>query len=63
MKTIKIVSWEVTKVIIIFTCLVILCCNVILMAKFNHVDRGLDAIWDEMSTNHEEIINKLDTLK
>lgn len=55
MKTFKIVGWETVKVIIIITCIVILCANMMFMAKFNDIDRGLDAVYDEQCTNHQEI--------
>lgn len=56
----KIVSKETVKVVIIIACVVILCANMFFMAKFNEVDRGLDAVFDISISNHQELINKLD---
>jgi hypothetical protein len=59
MEKFKLVTWEATKVVIIVTCIVILCANMFFLAKFNEIDRGIDVVYSDMHDQHLELLNKI----
>lgn len=49
------IAWESCKLVILITCVVIICANMFFLAKFNDLDRGIDVIYDDIHSNHEEV--------
>lgn len=52
---IQLIAWESVKLVILITCIVIMCANMFFLSKFNDIDRGIDAIYDVIHENHEEV--------
>ena len=49
------IAWESCKLVILITCVVIMCANMFFLAKFNELDRGIDVIYDDIHSNQQEI--------
>ena len=51
----KIISWESTKVVLIITCIVVLCANMFMVYRLADINIGITTIYQDIHDHHQEI--------
>lgn len=50
----KIVSWESTKVVLIITCIVVMCANMFMVYRLADINIGITTIYQDLQDFHKE---------
>ena len=59
----KIISWESTKVVLIITCIVVMCANMFMVYRLADINIGQTTIYQDTHQFHQEILEKLEETK